>query len=249
MRIPAEVSPLLTTLPEAFASILGGNLVGLYVYGSVLAPEFDSTRSDVDCIAVMERPLDDTEFSRLDDWLADAGKLDQWVTRMQMSFLIQETVRSEDSHACLFQFGELRRTGSDGNPIIWMDCCQRGGTLWGAAPESFVTEITPEMFHKAMVREVGYLREGLCVEKDCMWRDKLSYRVYAVLTLCRILYSAHTGKLASKTSAGRWALDHVHNDWRELVHQGLDGDEAGGLERLPISTVCAFVDYTRATVG
>ncbi len=249
MGTPEEVTRLLAKLPAALMHLLGTNLVGLYVYGSVLEPVFDPVQSDVDCIVVTDRPLTDIECRQLSDWLDQAAATDPWVMRLQISFLIKGSILAEERRACLYQFGVLKRSGSDGNPIIWLDFFQRGRTLHGAAPKSFLPRITPELFNQALIREVGYLREELGIKPDSEWRDKLSYRVYAVLTLCRILYSVRTGKVAPKTPAGRWALDHVSAEWHDLIHQALEGGESGGLERFPVSRLRAFIEYTQTQIA
>ncbi len=248
MHTPDEVTSLLAKLPDALTHLLGTNLVGLYVYGSVLETTFDPARSDVDCIAVTERAMTDVECRQFDDWLTDAAAADPWVRRLQLSFLIKKTVLAEDSRACLFQFGNFKRSGSDGNPIIWIDFFQRGRTLCGAAPQSFLPTITPEMFRQALVRENGYLREELSLKPDSEWRDDLPYRVYAVLTLCRILYSVRTGTVATKAEAARWALDHVPTNWHDLIHRALEKDESAGLESIPLERLRAFVEYAQAEV-
>jgi hypothetical protein len=248
VRFPDEVTPLLAELPDLLTKLLGTDLVGLYLYGSILEPSFDSARSDVDCIAVTERGLTDAEFRQLGDRLNEAAAVDPWFERLQMSLLVKGTVLAKDPRACLYQFGVLKRSGSDGNPIIWLDFFQRGHTLCGAEPETFLPTITPEMFHRALVREVGYLREELSVKPESEWRDSLFYRVYAVLTLCRILYSAQTGEVASKAEAGRWALDHAPGDWHNLIHQALEYGDSVGLEDFPLPSLCAFIEYTNAQV-
>ena len=248
MGFPEEVTPLITKVPKALEHLLGTNLVGVYLYGSVLDSGFDLAQSDVDCIAVTERALTNLEFRQLDDWLNEAAETDPWIKRLQLSFLIETSVLAEEPRACHYQFGVLRRIGSDGNPLIWMDFFQRGRTLSGAAPESFLPRITAEIFHQALVREVGYLREELRDKPSSEWRDKLSYRVYSVLTLCRILYSARTGNVASKQRAAGWALDRVPADWHEMIHQALEVGESGGLECLPVPRLCAFIEYTYAQV-
>jgi hypothetical protein len=248
VSFPTEVTPLLAKLPEALKHLLGTNLVGFYVYGSVLEPAFDPARSDVDCIAVTERALTDVEYRQLNDWLTEAATADPWVMRLQLSCLNKSSVLAEDATACLYQCGVLTRSGSDGNPIIWMDLLQRGCTLVGATPESFLPRITPEIFRQALVREVGYLRDELSGEPASEWRDRLSYRVYAVLTLCRILFSVQTGKVAPKERAARWAIDHVPADWHDLIRRALEVGGPAGLERLPVPRLCAFIEYALAQV-
>jgi len=248
VSLPEEVNSLLSRVPEALTRLLGTNLVGLYVYGSLFEASFDPSRSDVDRIAVTEQALAELEFHQLKEWLTEAAAINPWYGRLQMSFLIRGHVLAEDPRACLFQFGVLERTGSDGNPLIWMDFFQRGRTLWGAPPESFLPEITPAIFHQALVREVGYLSEELCVKTDSRWRDDLCYRVYAVLTLCRILYSARTGRVTSKTRAGQWALDRASLDRHDLIRQVVENRESCVLEDVPVSHLCGFIEHARSQV-
>jgi hypothetical protein len=124
-----------------------------------------------------------------------------------------------------------------------MDFFQRGRTLLGPDPESFVPEITAEILHRALVREVGYLREEVSTKADGEWRDVPSYRGYAVLTLCRILYSLRTGAVTSKPRAASWAMGHIPTKWHDLIQQALAVGEAGGLEGLSLSRIGAFIDY------
>jgi hypothetical protein len=244
--IPDAVSPVLAELTHALPNLLGANLVGLYVYGSVLDSEFTPARSDVDCIAVTERALDEATFGRLNAWLTDAAREEPWFTRLQLHLLVKQSVLVEDRRACLWQFGVLKRSGSDGNPIIWMDFFQRGRTLQGPGPESFVPEITAEILHRALVREVGYLREEIVAQPNSDWRDVTSYRRYAVLTLCRILYSLRTGEFASKQRAASWAMDNTPTEWHDLIQQALAVGETGGSEGLPLSRIGVFIDYVHA---
>jgi hypothetical protein len=245
-RIPDAVSPVLAKLAHGLPNLLGANLVGLYLYGSVLDSEFDPAGSDVDCIAVTQRALDEATFRQLDRWLTDAAPEDPWFKRLQILFVVKQNLLIEDRLACLYQFGVLKRSGSDGNPIIWMDFFQRGRTLLGPHPESFVPEITAEILYRALVREVGYLREELVAKRDSEWRDIPSYRGYAILTLCRILYSLRTGEVAPKREAALWAMDHTSTEWHDLIQHGVAVAETGALEGLPLCRIEAFIEYVHA---
>ena len=131
----------------------GSPFVGLYVYGSLCDEVFIPLTSDMDCIVVTRRPLDASTFSRLDAWLGEAAAQDPCVARLQMSFLVRDRLLDDDPTSCLYQFGALGRSGSDGNPIIWLDFFQRGLTLRGEDPRAFVPAITPDILHDALVRE------------------------------------------------------------------------------------------------
>lgn len=245
-HIPAEVSALLQHLTAHLPVILGKKLVGLYLYGSVTQRTFNPKRSDVDCIVVTERDLSDAQFRKLGAWLAGAAKSNPWIARLQMLFLIKNEVLTMNSHACLYQFGVLKRSGSDGNPIIWMDFLKSGIVLFGPRPESFLPVITPEIFFQALERELGYLREEISTKPKSEWRDVPSYRAYAVLTVCRILYSFRKGTIVSKQRAARWAIKYLPEEWGALILQALETDEARLRPDSALSRIEQFVDFADA---
>jgi Domain of unknown function (DUF4111) len=245
-NIPAQASALLKDITARLPGILGRNLVGVYLYGSLTQRAFNPKRSDIDCIVVTGRDLSDAQFNKVGAWLARAAESNPWTARLQMLFLIRNEVLTMNSKACLYQFGSLKRSGSDGNPIIWMNVLKSGVTLFGPRPESFVPAITPEILFHALEREVGYLREEISGKPESEWRDVPSYRAYAVLTLCRILYSFRKGTIVSKPRAARWAIKHLPEAWRGIILQALETHAAGQSADISLSRIEQFIDFADA---
>jgi hypothetical protein len=67
--------------------------------------DFDETCSDVDCIGVTRRDLDDREFSELDEWFKNKGENNRennrWVKRidMRLSWTMSFLTRVRDAAA------------------------------------------------------------------------------------------------------------------------------------------------------
>ena len=240
--IPIQVSALLQDLAAQLPVILSSNLVGLYLYGSLTQRAFNRKRSDVDCIVVTQRELSDAQFKKLGAWLTSAAESNPWTLRMQILFLIKNEVLTMNSRACLYQFGVLKRCGSDGNPIIWMNVLKSGVVLFGPRPESFVPTITPEILFQALEREVDYLRDEISKKPESEWRNVPSYRAYAVLTVCRILYSLRKGTIVSKQRAAGWAIKYLPEEWREIILQApeTDDDKRPGIS---LSRIEQFIDF------
>lgn len=248
--LPREFRAAARLLEDRLPRLLGSNLVGIYLYGSALDSSFVPGRSDLDCIAVTREALDPAAFECLGERLHDALREEAGFARIQMSILVRDRVLDDDPTACLYQFGHLSRSGSDGNPIIWLDFFQRGVVLHGPDPREFVPKITPEILQEALFREIGYLREEISTKPESEWRDRGSYRAYAVLTLCRILYSNATGRVTPKTSAARWAIDHTPgaSEFDDLIRaaEGVSNEESDA--HLPLSSIEEFIDYVAGHV-
>lgn len=245
-QIPTRVTALLDELTTHLPAILGRNLVGAYLHGSVMHKAFNPKRSDLDLIVVTQRDLSEAQFGKLDTWLAQVGKVNPWTSRLQILFLVKNELLVLNSSGCLYQFGILRRSGSDGNPIIWLDFLRDGKVLYGPRPESFLPEITPEIFLQALNRELGYLRQEISEKANSKWRDVPMYRAYAVLTVCRILYSFSNGVVASKPTAAKWAMKNLPEQWRDIISEAIEFNENGRVSDIPLNRIEQFIEFAHS---
>jgi len=248
-RVPRQVSALLDELGTQLPTLLGKNLVGVYVYGSLTQKAFDPRRSDVDCIAVLRRDLSRAEAKALRTYLAKYSESNAWTRRLQLLILLKHELLKINGVGWLYQFGRLSRSGSDGNPIIWMNVLDTGKVLFGPQPKTFIPRINRSMLNQALSREVGYLREELIDKPRSKWRDVPSYRAYSVLTLCRILYSFNTGAVVSKPRAARWALRSVAAPYHAIIRQALREDETKPRHRIPLRKIRTFLQYAKDSIG
>jgi len=66
--------------------------------------------------------------------------------------------------------------------------------------------------------ELNYLKDDLTSNAGDRSDKAFIHNAYAVLTACRILYSAYHRGLASKDQAYRWAMETVPPMWRAVIH-------------------------------
>jgi len=206
----------------------------------------------VDCIVVTKRDLSDAQFRKLEKYFARVAKSNPWTARLQISFLTRDKLFTVNRKACLYQFDVLTRSGSDGNSIIWNNIMKSGVVLFGGRPDTFVPAISPAMLLESVERELGYLREEITNPKS-EWRDVPFYRAYAVLTLCRILYTFKKGKVVSKPVAARWALKHLPDGFHKVIHcadfcasQNVWRREAKQAARLTLRQIERLIDFVDA---
>jgi hypothetical protein len=245
-RVPAQVSALLEGLSAQLPILLGKNLVGVYVYGSLTQKAFDPRRSDVDCIAVLRRDLSRAEAKALRTYLAKYSESNAWTRRLQLLILLKHELLKMDGLGWLYQFGRLSRSGSDGNPIIWMNVLNTGKVLFGPQPKTFIPRITRSMLNQALAREVGYLHEELVDKPRSKWRNMPCYRAFSVLTLCRILYTFNTGAVVSKPRAARWALRSVAAPYHAVIRKALQDKEPR--HRIPLRQLRSLLQYAKVII-
>jgi len=218
-NIPQDLSHLLQVIATDFPVILGENLVGIYLWGSLTYDAFEEKSSDVDAIVVATRNLDDREFSELDLWFKNRGQRNRWVQRIDMRFVIDHEFLDKASRCCGFYHHtqKLIRHGSDGNPIIWINIAQCGVTLWGKDAKLIAPPVSHRCLNEALLLELNYLLEDLTSNSGDRSDRAFVHNAYAVLTACRILYSAYHGTMVSKEQAYTWAMETVPNACRSVI--------------------------------
>jgi hypothetical protein len=219
MNIPNDLSDLLLAIAIDFPKMLNGNLVGIYLWGSLTYDAFDASCSDVDCVAVTQRDLDDREFAAVRDWFQSKAAQNRWTSRIDMRFVIDQEFLDKTSRCCGFYHytGKFIRHGSDGNPIIWMNMARSGITLWGKDAKAIAPPVSDECLSDALLLELKYLAEDLAANSGNRSDKAFIHNAYAVLTACRILYSACHRTLASKDQAAAWAMETLPLRWRATI--------------------------------
>jgi hypothetical protein len=236
-----------------FPAILRGNLLGIYLWGSLTYNAFDETCSDVDCIGVTRRDLDDREFSKLDEWFKNKKVESRWVDRIYMRLVIEREFLDKASRCCGFYHytGRLTWYGLDGNPIIWMNIAQSGITLWGRDAKLMAPHVSAQCLNDALLLELNYLTQDLTSNAGDRSAKAFIHNAYAVLTACRILYSAYHGTLASKDEAYSWAMETVPPMWRAVLHAARANrlKNAGSTTPRLEQDAIRFVEFVRGEIN
>src|SRR5579863_8697908 len=77
--------------------------------------------------------------------------------------------------------------------------------------------VSDQCFNDALLLELNYLKEDLASNAGDRSDKAFIHNAYAVLTACRILYSARNKALVSKDQASAWAMERVPLQWRPVI--------------------------------
>ena len=216
-----EIEALLGRLTGEIRRSSNGSLVGLYVYGSLVTGDFDKGRSDIDLLAVVDSDIEDETFDRLDGMHARfVEDHPAWEDRIEVAYVPAPALwnfRTRTARIAVISPGEPFHRKAAGRDwlINWYMVRQVGVTLCGPPPQTLIPEISQPEF-------VDAVREQAGTWKEWVYRMRTpGAQSYAVLTLCRALYTYTHGRQASKKQAALWAKSYLPQ-WAPLIQQSLD---------------------------
>jgi hypothetical protein len=231
-----DINVLLSELLAGVRAILGDQLVGIYLYGSLSLGDFDPASSDVDFLAVTADALPQEMLERLRQMHADiAASGLPYATRLEGSYIPRAAWRRYDPgnarHPTIGTDGPFQVAEHGRNWIIERTIVREHGVVvWGPSPRGLIDSVSPDELRAAACEQMlGVWRTRI---DDEGWLRPKAYQAFSVLTFCRALYALHFGTVASKPQAAAWA-ETVYPGWKPTIEQALawradheDGDSA-----------------------
>jgi predicted nucleotidyltransferase len=203
-----DIPVLLEEILSRQREILCQKLAGLYLYGSLVAGDFDYEISDIDLLAATGGVIDEKEFAALEQMHDDlVEKNPQWKGRLEIAYVSLEalkTFKSKKTRIANISPGEpfhFLKAGRDWL-LNWYFVRESGVTLFGAPPETIIAPISKREFIDA-VREQAAER----AKRVELAKPSRPYQAYLIMTLCRALYAVETGEQASKRRAALWVKE------------------------------------------
>ena len=245
-----DVNVVLDVLLSSVRDVLGDCFVGLYLYGSLASGDFDPLRSDIDFVVVTTAELPAEMIAAVEMMHVSLAASDlKWMPKLEGTYIPQSALRRYDPNAALcpcLNEGRfyLARHGSDW--VMQRSILREQGVVVSGPPlRPMIDPIQPDEIRQG-VRDV--LRGWWTAMLDNpSWLRDGEYQAYAVLTMCRALYTLHHGTIASKPISARWALAAVEKHWADLIEWALTWQRADQSERL--SEALDFIQYTLERAG
>ena len=241
-----DVNAVLHVLLSGVQTILGDHFVGMYVYGSLASGDFNPQRSDIDLLVVTADELPDELLPALEAMHSriTASGL-KWATRLEGDYIPQPALRRYDpSQAWYPHLGmdghfDVEQHGSDG--VIQRHLVrEQGVVVAGPAPDTLIDPVQPDDLRRAAL---GILLEWWApMLHDPARLHSSEYQAYAVLTMCRALYTLQYGSVVSKSVAAQWAQQALGERRAALIERALAWRHGTQLDDL--NETLDFIRYT-----
>jgi len=241
-----DVNSLIGSFSSQVREILGDQLTGMYLCGSLALGDFNPHKSDIDFVVATAGKLPDELFESLKSMHEKiAGYPSKWALEIEGSYLPQRSLRrydpSDSHHPHLSRgSGLLAIEQHDTDWLIqYYILRERGVILYGPEPKSLIDPISPEDLQAAVLGLLWWWEFQL---KDTSRVEKSPYQAYAVLSMCRILYTLQSGRIVSKPEAACWVMSALGGRWAQLIDKALNWQPGTLLDRL--DDTLDFIRYT-----
>lgn len=206
--------------------IIEEKLVGIYLHGSMAMGCFNSDKSDIDVIMVIEDDISDTQKIML---IRQIVYLNQQVPPKGLEISI---VKREYCNPFIYptpfelHFSPMHLPWFKENPQDYVEKMKGedidlaahftiirnyGVVLWGEKIENIF----------APVPKQNYL-ESICADIENATEDILEQPIYITLNLYRVLAFVREGLYLSKEQGGKWGMEHLPLEYHSIIVEALE---------------------------
>ncbi len=216
-----DVNGILRRVLTGARVILGNNFVGLYLDGSLASGDFNYETSDIDFVVATVTAVTPSQFAELVGLHGRVGQMNsKWANELEGAYIPLDALRCYDpanaTHPYIDRGGVLRWEHLETDWVIHRHILHTSGiTLAGPPIQTLVDPVTPDDLRQAVIGLFNFW--WVPMTQNPVQLVEEGYRRYAVLTMCRMLYTLHRGQVVSKPAAARWALAHLETRWRPLI--------------------------------
>ena len=216
-----DLDSLINSFVERSKDILGENLVGIYLHGSLAMGCFNPLRSDVDLIVVVNEPLSfSTKKAYMDMVVEHNAKAPK--KGIEMSVVLRKVCKP-------FVYPTPFELHFSAGHLDW----------YKENPEEYIREMNGTdkdlAAHFTIINKRGRCLFGMPIKEvfsevpesdymDSIWYDikhakkEIKYfPMYLTLNLTRVLAYKEEGLVLSKKEGGEWAITNLPNEYHPLI--------------------------------
>ncbi len=241
------VNHLLSQVLNGAVDVLKDEFVGMYLHGSLALHDFQPGRSDIDLVIVTSNVLEVSVLEELNEMHKQITFGDSlFAKRVESIYIPKHSLEHYDNRnarfPCLHVGGDFY---TDGFGVLEKHVLrEKGIAVQGPDQKTFIKPMHAEEIKDAAL---GSLRAWWLPQlKDHARLVRDDYQVYAVLTMCRALYSMQFGDIASKSKAAEYAKRTLDKKWIPLVDGALLWENGMSFHKL--TETVDFMSYILTTL-
>jgi hypothetical protein len=251
----ADVDRFLDGLRRQVEAVLGSEFRGMYIGGSLALGAFDRA-SDIDVVIATSGDVRH-RFPDLDLVHRQLARERVWfATELECIYMSQVGLRRFDrAHAAHLKLdrgpGEALKVDTmDESWVVHCHVLRTAGITWaGPDPTTLIEHVSHDDLRATMCGLLAGWAADLVDQPDRLRAP--GYQSYAVLSLCRILYTLYADAIVSKLDAAEWAVTALRPEWHDLIRQAVADrmrDRASASEAT-IAQTLRLIEYAQTSAG
>lgn len=246
------VNAVLHGFATQLRAILGEHFRGMYLTGSLALGDFDPHTSDIDFIVLTDVALSSDLVEAVRDMherFSTSGSA--WAHRIEAVYIPSEALHPKP--VPLASYPQVEK----GRPLFmaplesgWIFQCytlrEHGVPVAGPDVRPLIGPMDPDDMRRSAAPIAELWLEQAQHDPDWLaWVYERGHQAFVVLTLCRLLYTLHTGSVASKPAAARWAVQALGPPWAALIERSLaEQNGSGQTAESDVADTIALVRHT-----
>lgn len=238
---------LINKITESYECILGENLVGIYLHGSIAFGCFNPNKSDIDFIVTVKDHLTLAEKIKIIETLL---ALDPYAPKkgFEMSVVLQKyctefvyptpfELHFSNTHKqkCIDNLANYCKTMNGVDPDLaahFTVIRNVGITVYGKTIDKAFGDIPKENYFDSIMADI----------ENCVL-DITENPIYVILNLCRVAAYCSDGAVISKKDGGIWGLEHLPNKYSEIIKTALNCYRSDEEFLYKNEALCEFAAY------
>ncbi len=223
---------ILKIIKQEYQTILGDNLVGIYVHGSIAFGCFHEEKSDIDFIAVIQSKIDSPTKLKILNCLKEIWPFCppkgiemsivlkkyclnfEYPTPYELHFS-KDWLKTYLLSPMVMCGDELKKDKDLAAHFTVIRNC--GIVLWGEPIQEVFGEVPRDFYIDSIKGDILNADEEI-----------LKNTTYITLNLCRVLAYLQDNKILSKEQGGKWALKNIDDKYHLLIKEALNDYRAMG---------------------
>jgi len=215
-----ELNNFLTELAFRIQQILGQELVGVYLQGSIAVGDYDQ-HSDVDFIVAIKDELAPPFVDALQVMHDQVYHLESpWAQHLEGSYFPREILRHHSKRGTELWYLDhgarvIIRSNHCNSALVRWVVREKGVGLMGPPPETLVDPVPSDVL-KAEIYNVLISWGRQILDNPASYRNRF-YQGFIVLSYCRMLHDLYRGYPGSKREGAEWAKLVLDASWSPLI--------------------------------
>lgn len=212
-EIAEEYLAALKSLPKL-------NIIGLYLYGSLVSGDFNEETSDIDLLIVIDHDVNPAVLTLVNNFHASFfASHEAWQTRFDVAYISENALRNFKTQPSEVIVG----SGDEPLTIVeapeyylidWYKVQEHSLALYGPKATILIPHISAGEFSQVIYNYMHTWRDGVGDAKN------RGAQAYIILTLSRSLYAYKFAKHVSKRIGAEWAKSE-YPEWSVVIDTAL----------------------------